>query len=116
MAFVGAIMLADLSLIVTTMSNNSTVLSPDEKTQVAQVLEQDAQVMSKSQLAGLTSGQSAATQTEILRIKRGARPVALQLALVIPILAGLIGLVVSLRIGRQPDPKQGVSPEATGFG
>jgi MFS family permease len=116
LAFVGAIMLAGLSLTFTTMATNSTVLAADEKAHVAQVLEQDAQVMSNTQLADLTSGQPPQTQAEILRINTEARPLALQIAMTIPILAGLTGLLISLRMRRQPDPKASASPEATGFG
>lgn len=116
LAFVGAIMLAAMSLIFTTMSNNSAVLATDEKTQVATVLENNAQVMSNTQLAELISGQPAATQQEILRINTEARPLALQIALIIPILAGLTGLIIAGRMRRQPDPKASASPEAAGFG
>ncbi|HEY5878487.1 MAG TPA: hypothetical protein VIU11_06240 [Nakamurella sp.] len=109
-------MLAGLSLTFTTMADNSTVLAADEKAHVAQVLEQDAQVMSNTQLADLTSGQPAATQAEILRINTEARPLALQIALTIPILAGLTGLLISLRMRRQPDPTGAPSPDAMGLG
>ncbi|HEY5879707.1 MAG TPA: MFS transporter [Nakamurella sp.] len=116
LAFVGAIMLAGLSLTFTTMATNSTVLAADEKTHVAQALEQDAQVMSNTQLAEQISGQPTQIQAEILRINTEARPLALQIALIIPVLAGLIGLVIALRMRRQPDPKASASPEAMGFG
>ena len=53
LAFVGAIMLAVLSLTFTTMTQDSPVLAPAEKTQVAAVLEEDAQVMSNAQLTEL---------------------------------------------------------------
>ena len=109
-------MLAGLSLAFTTMATNSTVLAPDEKTHVAQVLEQDAQVMSNTQLAELTVGQPQQTQDEILRINTEARPLAQQIAMTIPILAGLTGLLIALRMRRQPDPKASTSPEAMGLG
>jgi MFS family permease len=115
LAFVGAIMLASLSLIFTHMSDASTVLAPDQKTHVAQVLEDDAEVMSNTQLAELTAGQPPATQAEIIRINTDARPLALQIALAIPILSGLIGLFVALRMRRQPDPEPSDNPDM-GFG
>ena len=43
-------MLASLSLIFTSMATSSTVLPPDEQQQVAQALEEDAQVLSNTQL------------------------------------------------------------------
>src|SRR4051812_18342232 len=50
LAFSGAIMLAALSATFTSMANDSTVLPPDDKAQVAEALEDDAQVMSNTQL------------------------------------------------------------------
>jgi hypothetical protein len=40
---------------------------------------------------------------EILRINTDARPLALQVALLIPILAGLVGLINSFRMARLPE-------------
>lgn len=116
LAFVGAVMLASLSLIFTTMANNSAVLAPAEKSQVSSTLEHDAQVMSNAQLADLLAGQPPATQAEILRINTDARPLALQIALCIPVLAGVAGLGIALRMRRRPDPVASASTEAMGFG
>jgi hypothetical protein len=41
---------------------------------------------------------------EIIRINTEARPVALQIVLVIPILAGLLGFLNSFRMARLPEP------------
>jgi MFS family permease len=116
LAFVGAILLAALSLTFTGKSADSTVFTAAEKDRVAQVLEQDAQVMSNTALAELVSAQPAPTQAEILRINTEARPLSLQIALGIPILAALVGLGVSLRMRRRPDPQSNASPESMGFG
>ena len=113
LAFAGAILLASLSLIFTNMANASDVLPSDEKQQVANVLETDAQVMSNEQLAGLLVGQPEATQAEILRINTEARPIALQIALAIPILAALAGIVNAFRMRRLPDPKPSGGPRAS---
>jgi hypothetical protein len=56
------------------------------------------------------AGQPPATQAEIIRINTVARPLALQVALLIPILAALIGLINSLRMMRLPDPTPAGSP------
>ena len=56
------------------------------------MLEDDAEVMTNTQLEELLAGQPADVQDEIIRINTDARPLALQVALLIPILAGLIGL------------------------
>ncbi|WP_144670023.1 MFS transporter [Arthrobacter sp. U41] len=105
LAFAGGIMLASLSTIFIGMATSSTVLAPDQQQQVAQTLEQDAQVLSNTQLEELLAGQTEEVSDEIIRINTEARPLALQIALVVPILAGLIGLFTSFRMMRLPDPK-----------
>jgi EmrB/QacA subfamily drug resistance transporter len=105
LAFAGAIMLASLSVVFTTMAEDSTVLPPAEQEQVATVLEDDAEILSNTQLDALLEGQPQAIQDEILRINTGARPLALQIALLIPLLAGVVGLVNGFRMARLPDPK-----------
>ena len=40
-----------------------------------------------------------------MRVNTDARPIALQVALAIPILAGLLGLGLSFRMIRLPDPE-----------
>jgi EmrB/QacA subfamily drug resistance transporter len=105
LAFAGAIMLAALSITFTHLAQDSTVLSPPQQQQVAQALETDAQLLSNTQLSEVLSGQPANVQEEILRINTEARPLALQIALLVPLLAGLAGLVISFRMRRQPDPE-----------
>jgi MFS family permease len=100
----GAVMLAALSIAFTQMAEASDVLSPAEQQQVADVLEHDAEVMSNTELQLLLADQPPAIQDEIIRINTDARPLALQVALVIPILAALIGLFISFRMMRLPDP------------
>ena len=116
LAFAGAIMLAALSFAFTSMAASSTVLSASEQQQVATALEEDAEVMSNTALAQQLVGQPPATQAEIIRINTDARPLALQIALLIPILAGLIGLFNSFRMMRLPDPKPSGSAEGMVLG
>jgi EmrB/QacA subfamily drug resistance transporter len=116
LAFAGAIMLATLSFAFTNMSNSSTVLSSSEKSQVASVLENDAEIMSNTQLNELLATQPPATQSEIIRINTDARHIALQVALLIPILAGLLGLANSFRMVRLPDPDPTGSVEGMALG
>jgi len=73
-------------------------------------------VMSNTALAEQLVGQPPATQGEIIRINTDARPLALQIALLIPILAGLIGLFNSFRMMRLPDPKPSGSAEGMVLG
>ncbi len=112
LAFAGAIMLATLSLAFTSLSDSSTVLSAQDKQQVATVLEEDAQLVSNAGLAELVADEPAAVAEEIVRINTEARPVALQVALAVPILAGMLGIANGFRMRRLPDPK--ASPKAAG--
>ena len=107
LAFAGAIMLATLSITFTNMAQASTVL-PAEQQQVAQALEDDAEVMSNTQLEELLVGEPAEIQAEIIRINTDARPLALQVALLVPLLAALVGLFNSFRMMRLPDPAVGL--------
>jgi EmrB/QacA subfamily drug resistance transporter len=104
LAFAGAIMLATLSFLFTDMANDSDVLSTDQQEQVAEALEDDAEVMSNTNLEAQLAGQPEEIQDEIIRINTDSRPRALQVALLVPIVAGLIGLVNSFRMARLPDP------------
>ena len=104
LAFAGAIMLAMLSLTFTNLAEASTVLPAAEKQLVAQKLEENAELMTNTQLAELLVNQPPEIQDEIIRINTEARPIALQVALLIPLLAGLIGLLNSFRMMRLPDP------------
>ena len=105
LAFAGAIMLATLSFSFTHMANNSAVLPPADKQQVATVLEDDAEIMTNTQLEELLVGEPADVQAEIIRINTDARNIALQVALIVPLFAALLGLAVSMRMIRLPDPE-----------
>ena len=97
-------MLASLSIAFTQMAQDSTVLPPAAQEQVAQALEDDAEVMSNTQLDKQLVEQPPEIKAEIIRINTDARPLALQIALLIPILAGLLGLINGFRMMRRPDP------------
>jgi EmrB/QacA subfamily drug resistance transporter len=116
LAFAGAIMLATLSITFTDLANASSVLEPAEKQRVANALEDDAQVLSNTQLDELLVGQPEDVQAEIIRINTEARPFALQVALLIPILAALAGLFNSFRMLRLPDIKPSASAEGMALG
>jgi MFS family permease len=105
LAVAGAIMLATLALSFTQLSASSTVLTEDQHAQVSTALEEDAQIMSNTQLETLLADEPEATQTEIVRINDEARQIALQVALLIPILAGVLGFANAFRMVRTPEPK-----------
>ena len=104
LAFAGAIMLATLSIAFTQMSQDSTVLPAASQEQVAQALEDDAELMSNTRLQKQIADQPAEIQDEIIRINTDSRPLALQVALLVPILAGLLGLLIGFRMMRRHDP------------
>lgn len=112
LAFAGAIMLASLSFNFTNQANNSTVLSPSDKSQVAAALEHDAEIMSNTALSEQISGQPVNVQDEIIRINTDARHRALQVALMVPLVAGVIGLLNSFRMMKLPDIKPSAAAEA----
>jgi EmrB/QacA subfamily drug resistance transporter len=104
LAFGGAILLAALSITFTRMADGSPVLPPAAKTQVAQALQDDAQVLSDTQLQAQLEGQPPEIRDEIVAINTDARPIALQVALIVPGLAALLGLINGQRMMRRPDP------------
>jgi MFS family permease len=116
LAFSGAIMLASLSLVFTNMADESDVLTPSQQEQVADGLEEDAEVMSNTELEELLQGQSPAVQEEILDINEDSRPIALQIALLIPLGAALLGLLNAFRMTRLPDPKPSAAAEGMVLG
>ena len=115
LAFAGAIMLATLSLAFTQMAESSDILRPADQELVANALEDDAQVMSNTQLEELVTARPE-IEDEIIDINTDARPIALQVALLIPLLAGLIGLFNSFRMLRLPEPKPSSAVEGLAFG
>jgi hypothetical protein len=115
LALAGGVMLATLAFAFTNLAESSTVLDPAQQQQVAQALDVDAQVMSNSQLDGLIVNQPPDVEAEIIRINTEARPLALQVALLVPLLAGLLGLLVSFRMVRVGDVKPQASLEGLAF-
>jgi MFS family permease len=116
LAFAGAIMLAALSIAFTEKAESSKVLTPPEQQRVADALEEDAEVMGDAQLEEVLAGQPADVQEEILSINTDARPLALQVALLIPFLAALVGLLASFRMMRLPDPAPSAPAENAAVG
>ena len=72
--------------------------------------------MSNTQLEELLVGQPPDVQDEIVRINTEARVIALQVALLVPLIASLLGLVTSFRMMRLPDPKPSGAAEGIALG
>ncbi|MFB7892105.1 MFS transporter [Microbacterium sp. NPDC056044] len=105
LAFAGAIMLATLAFSFTALANSSTVLTAEQQQQVSTTLEEDAELMSNTALTQLLADETPETSAEVLRINDEARHIALQVALLIPILAAVLGVLNGFRMRRLPDPK-----------
>ena len=116
LAVAGAIMLATLAFSFTNLAESSEVLSPDEQERVATALEEDAQLMTNTGLEEAIVGQTPEVEAEIIRINTEARPIALQVALLVPLLAGLYGLFNSFRMVRLPDVKPKADLEGYSLG
>lgn len=112
LAFAGAIMLATLAYTFTAQVDASDVIPPDDKAQISAVLEEDAQLMSQTQLSEQIADEPQDVQDEIIAINESARPIALQVALFIPILAGLVGIGNAFRMRRLPDPEPSDNAES----
>jgi len=104
LAMAGGIMLAFLAFEFTNLVNDSAVIPPAQQEQISNTLEDDAEVMSNSNLEPLLAGEPEDVQAEILRINKEARDRSLQVALLVPILASLLGLLNVIRMRRLPDP------------
>jgi len=116
LAVTGAVLLAAMALLFSAKSDASTVLTPAQKDEVAHVLKHDAQVMSDAQLQEQIASQPPATQEEILRINDQARPQALQIALFVPLVFSVMGLGLSFRMMRLPDPVASPAAELAAVG
>jgi MFS family permease len=116
LALGGALMLATLAAAFTTMSDNSVVLPPEDKAQVAEALDTDAELVSNTNLELLLADEPPEVQAEIVRINTDARPLALQVSLLVPILAAAAGLLNALRMRRLPDPEPSESAEGLVIG
>jgi MFS family permease len=112
LAVAGGVLLATLSLAFTNMTNASPVIPSSQQQQIAQALEDDAQVVSRTQLDKLLVDEPPAVREEILSINTDATDLALQVALLVPILAGLLGWWDAFRMMRLPDVEPAASVEA----
>ena len=105
LAMAGGILLAALSFSFTKLSNNSTVIPASQQQQIATKLESSAEVVSNSQLQASISTEPQNIQSEVLSINKTATHQALQVALIVPIAAALIGTANAFRMQRLPDLK-----------
>ena len=116
LAMAGGILLSFLAFDFTNLVQDSAVIPPAQQQQISDSLEDDAQVMSNSQLEPLLSGEPEDVQAEVLRINKQARDRSLQVALLVPVLASLLGFANGFRMRRLPDPIPSESLEGAALG
>ena len=117
LAFAGAIMLAALSIAFTEMAESSEVLPPAEQARVAEVLEEDAQVVSNTQLEELLDGQpDADPRGDPPHQHRGTADRLAGGAARSRSSPGSLGLLNSFRMVRTPDPTPSGSAEGMVLG
>jgi hypothetical protein len=112
----GGLMLAALSFSFTNLTASSTVIPPAQQQQITRALETDAEVMSNTALAEQITGQPAEVEAAVLAINDEARNRSLQVALLVPLLACLLGLGNSFRMLRLPDIAPSAAVEGYGAG
>lgn len=103
LAMAGGVMLAVLAFSFTNLTEASAVIPSSQQQEIAEALEEDAEVVSDAQLADVVSGEPPPVQEAVLEINREARDRALQIALIVPLLAAVIGLATAFRTVRLPD-------------
>jgi EmrB/QacA subfamily drug resistance transporter len=116
LAMAGGILLATLSLSLTNMTDSSKVIPAASKHQIATKLEHGAEVVRTTDLESALKGQPEPVREEIVRINDDATDGSLQVALLVPILASLLGLLNSFRMSRLPDVPVQDSAEASVLG
>jgi hypothetical protein len=73
-------------------------------------------VLSNAQLEPLLADGPKDVREEILHINKEARDRSLQVALLVPVLASLLGLLNAFRMRRLPDPKPAGPAEGVALG
>ena len=94
----------------------SPVIPAAQQQQIADTLEHDAQVVSNSDLEVPLADEPPEVQDEVLQINHDSTDLALQVALLVPILAGLLGFLNSFRMLRLPDIEPSASLEGAALG
>jgi EmrB/QacA subfamily drug resistance transporter len=116
LAVAGGIMLATLSLSFTALTNASTVIPDSQKQTISTALEDNAELVSDTQLTALIAAEPPAVQADIIAINDQARARSLQVAMLVPVLACLLGLINAFRMVKLPDIEPSASLEGLSLG
>jgi MFS family permease len=111
LAVAGGILLAALSFNFTNQVESSDVIPPADQEVITTALEDNAQLVSESDLEELLAAQPDEVAQEIIDINTSAGDRALQVAMLVPILACLLGLANSFRMMKLPDFKPSEAAE-----
>ena len=115
LAVAGGVLLWSLALSFGHMTEANPVIPTTQQQQISSELEHDAEVMSDSQLQQQIADEPKSVQAEVLAINRRARNTSLQVALLVPAIASLLGLANSFRMLRLPDITPSAGIEGAGL-
>lgn len=112
LAMAGGVMLATLAFSFNNLTTKSAIIPDAEKNQIYTTLEDNAQILSDTQLQEQISTQPSEIQDEVLKINNESRNRSLQAALLIPLLAGIVGSIISFKMVKLPE----IEPSSKGEG
>ena len=116
LALAGGIMLWALAMSFTNQTYASAVIPPAQQQQIATEMNTDAEIMSNTQLQQQIADEPRDVQNAVLAINTKARNRSLQGALLVPAIAGLLGLANSFRMRRLPEIKPAAPIDGVDFG
>jgi len=105
-----------LAVSFTNLTYASSAIPPAQQQQIATQLEQDAEIMSNTQLQQQIANEPPSVQAAVLDINTQARNRSLQVALLVPAVAGLLGLANGFRMRKLPDIRPATPMEGVDFG
>jgi len=116
LAMASGIMLAVMAFSFTALTDASTVIPDNQKQTIATAMEDNAQIVSDTQLQQLVAAEPPPVQSEIVAINDQARSLSLQVAMLVPVLACLLGFINAFRMVRLPDIEPSAAHEGIDFG
>jgi EmrB/QacA subfamily drug resistance transporter len=116
LAVAGGLMLWVLATSFTNLTYSSTEIPPAQQHQIADEMESDAEIISNTQLQQQIADEPKEVQDAVLAINTDARNRSLQVALLVPGLASLLGVGNSFRMRRLPDIEPSSSLDGIDFG
>jgi MFS family permease len=105
-AICGVLLIASLLGVSTQLINESTTLNSEQKTQLTNAFEQNAQIASNAQVEAATASLPPELSSEIVDINAQARQTSLSRVFVLLGIMGLLGLVATIKLPHnKPGPK-----------